>query len=71
MNGRFASETVDMGSIPGLIKPSILKIDIHCFSEWHLALKEAVWTFIVFVVDWWAGGSLDFKIKSILKPIYW
>ena len=38
-----ATETVDFGSIPELVKPKTLKIGIHSFPAWHFAIKGAVW----------------------------
>ena len=35
----FATETIDMVSIPSEIEPKTLKIDIHSFPAWRSALK--------------------------------
>ena len=39
-----ATETVDLGSIPG-VKPKSIKIGIHSFLNWRSALKGIVWSF--------------------------
>ena len=39
-----ASETVDLGSIPGQIKPKTIKIGIHSCPAWCSAIKETAWS---------------------------
>ena len=37
-----ATEEVDLGSIPGRVKPKTRKIGIHSFPAWRSAIKETV-----------------------------
>ena len=39
-----ATETVDLGSIPGRVKPKTIKIVIHSFPAWCSAIKGTVWS---------------------------
>ena len=39
-----ATETVDLGSIPGRVKPKTIKIGIHSFPAWRSAIKGTVWS---------------------------
>ena len=40
-----ATETVDLGSIPGRVKPKTIKIGIHSFPAWRSAITGTVWSF--------------------------
>ena len=48
MDRASATEVVDLGSIPGRVKPKIIKIGIHSFPAWRSAIKGAV-----------RGGQMD------------
>ena len=37
-----ATETVDLGSIPGRVKPKTIKTGIHSFPGWRSAIKGTV-----------------------------
>ena len=39
-----ATEAVDLGSIPGRVKPKTIKIGIHSFPAWRSAIKGTVWS---------------------------
>ena len=43
MDRASAAETLDSGSIPGRVKLR-LKVDIHNFPTWRLAIKGTVWS---------------------------
>ena len=44
VNRASATETVDLDSIPGRVKPKIMKIAIHSFLAWRSVLKGTVWS---------------------------
>ena len=44
----FATEAVDLGSIPGRVKPKTIKIGIHSFLAWRSAIKGTVVIVITF-----------------------
>ena len=44
VNRASATEAVDLGSIPGRVKPKTLKIGIHSFPAWRSAIKGTVWS---------------------------
>ena len=37
-----ATETVDLGSIPGQVKPNTIKTGLYSFSAWRSALQGTV-----------------------------
>ena len=42
VNKASTAETVNLGSIPGLVKPKAIKIGIHSFSVRRSAIKRTV-----------------------------
>ena len=64
------TETVDLGSIPGRVKPKAKKIGIRSFRAKRLAIKGIVWS-LNRVLDKWAGGSFTREPKdpfSVTSP---
>ena len=58
-----ATEIVDLGSIPGRVKPTTTKIGNHSFPAWRSDLKGTAKTSQWFV-DRWTGGSLTPEPKG-------
>ena len=44
-NSGLATETVDLGSIPGPVNPQTKKLGIHNFSTLSSTIKGLVWSF--------------------------
>ena len=42
MDRASATEAVDLGSIPGWVKPKTIKIGVHSFPTWRSAIKGTV-----------------------------
>ena len=39
-----ATEAINVGSIPGWVKPKTIEIAIRSFPAWHSALKGTMWS---------------------------
>ena len=46
MDRASATEMVNLGSIPGRVKPKTIKTGIYSFPAWRSAIKGTVWSLL-------------------------
>ena len=77
MDRASATETADLGSIPGRVKPKALKVDIYRFTSFLLtfSIKRDSVKPPSYEVDWWAGSSLsrtpNLSLRCLLAKASW